>query len=653
MQLHEALTISVEKFGRDIICEKRCINILADYRAFTQYPPCRIILQIIINEQIPEKILSFDSDRDAIVLQLKQFSLNLAKKYGFQTPLINYTLKALTNATSRSGLTYFNLGKFHYDMTAAMTEGNHEQPTSAPTANPSNQPPKPSAPLPVIKTFQRRGEPIIGKECKFVWNVSGANSLHVTGLGALPVTNSGSCKVLISAPYQEIILTASNAGGTVTRTLVVNPGGKDAVPLPTINYFRAAQTGKHVGEKTILEWDVDNAKTIYLEGIATSMVTDTGTQEVLIEATPRTYILKAINAVGKSITDAVVVQTAPPSILSVVASSGTDKVKIGSNVEILWTTEDADSVTISGTGIACPSTRQKANGKLEVTVTEEDPCVILTAYNANASVQDSIRIATEEMERPIVKDFSYKTKKGNTGIFVGDAIKCVWDLENATSVEILEGESVLFSGSPSDTFVYTISQTYSKLALVAKNSRYEELQILEINAERPPVIESFTTSTALCKLGDTIEITWNVKDATQVFLNGQTVAPCDSAKFEINTASFNASIKATTGERSIEKTISVVAMEHPEPIIKFFRYPESADRHKGKTIELEWEVENATEVKLAYNAKKIISVPIKGNKSFKIMRDKCTLTLIATNGDYKTEEQLVIERKKSFWDRFL
>jgi hypothetical protein len=301
MQLHEALTISVEKFGRDIICEKRCINILADYRAFTQYPPCRIILQIIINEQIPEKILSFDSDRDAIVLQLKQFSLNLAKKYGFQTPLINYTLKALTNATSRSGLTYFNLGKFHYDMTAAMTEGNHEQPTSAPTVNPPNQPPKPSAPLPVIKTFQRRGEPIIGKECKFVWNVSGANSLHVTGLGALPVTNSGSCKVLISAPYQEIILTASNAGGTVTRTLVVNPGGKDAVPLPTINYFRAAQTGKHVGEKTILEWDVDNAKTIYLEGIATSMVTDTGTQEVLIEATPRTYILKAINAVGKSI----------------------------------------------------------------------------------------------------------------------------------------------------------------------------------------------------------------------------------------------------------------------------------------------------------------------------------------------------------------
>ena len=255
------------------------------------------------------------------------------------------------------------------------------------------------------------------------------------------------------------------------------------------------------------------------------------------------------------------------------------------------------------------------------------------------------------MEKPIILNFSYKIKKGNTGVFVGDEIKCVWDLQNATSVEIREGENVLFAGKPSDTFVYAVPQTSNQLALIAKNSRYEEQQIMNIHAELPPVIESLSTSTALCKLGDTVEIAWNVKDAAQVFMNGQPVSLIGSANIDMETAKFEATIKAISGSRSVEKSVSVVAMAHPEPVIKFFRYPESADRHKGKTIELEWDVENATEVKLAYNAKKIVAVPLKGNKAFKIMRDKCTLTLIATNGGYKTEEQLVIERQKSFWDR--
>ena len=110
-------------------------------------------------------------------------------------------------------------------------------------------------------------------------------------------------------------------------------------------------------------------------------------------------------------------------------------------------------------------------------------------------------------------------------------------------------------------------------------------------------------------------------------------------------------IKAIAGGKTVEKNVDVTAMEHPEPVIRYFRYPENSDRHKGKTINLEWAVDNATEVKLAYNSKKVVAVPNTGQKSFKIMRDKCTLTLIATNGSYKTEEQLTVERQKSFWER--
>lgn len=658
MQLHEALKIIANDFGRDIISESRCVNILADYLAFSEYPPCRIILKTIIDEGISAKILCFGTDRVEIVLQLKQYSLNLATKFGFQQPLINYTLKALANATSQNGTIMFNLEKFKYDMTAgAATDSNYQGSatgTSATTSTgsaPAKKTKKPSIPPPVIKTFQRRGEAAIGKECKFVWNVSDATSLHVSGLGDVPLANSGTCKVLINAPYQEIILTATNAGGSVCRTLVVNPGGADAVPLSKINYFRTVQVGKHVGDKTILEWDVDDAKTIYLEGVTTNMVADTGSCEVLIEDKPRSYILKAINAVGKSVTDTIVVQTAPPTILSVVSNSGQNKVKIGTNVEVAWTTDDADSVSISGTGVSFPTTRLKANGSVELTVTEENPCVILTAYNATSSVQDSVKILTEEMENPVIKDFSYKTRKGQSELFVGDSVKCIWDLENATSVEIHEGGNVVFDGKVADSFVYKLSKNDSQLILVAKNSRYEEQQILNIHADSIPVIKLLTTSTKLCKLGDMIDVSWEVEDASQVLLNGNPVASKGTMKIEVKKPKCPITIKAIAGGKTVDKTVDVTAMEHPEPAIRYFRYPEASDRHKGKTINLEWAVDNATEVKLAYNSKKIVTVPNTGQKSFKIMRDKCTLTLIATNESYKTEEQLTVERQKSFWER--
>ena len=100
---------------------------------------------------------------------------------------------------------------------------------------------------PIINTFQRRGEPMLGKKCKFVWNVSGATLLHITGLGELPMCNTGACKLDITAAYMEVTLSATNAIGTTSRTLKVYPGGLEALPLPIINIFTRLGNGQTLG----------------------------------------------------------------------------------------------------------------------------------------------------------------------------------------------------------------------------------------------------------------------------------------------------------------------------------------------------------------------------------------------------------------------
>lgn len=108
-------------------------------------------------------------------------------------------------------------------------------------------------------------------------------------------------------------------------------------------------------------------------------------------------------------------------------------------------------------------------------------------------------------------------------------------------------------------------------------------------------------------------------------------------------------LRAFSGERFVEKKLEITAVSNPQPVINYFRYPEDADRHKGKNVEVEWDVSNAQRVELVFGKSKREEHPVHGSRKIKIMREKFTLKLIAYNGEYTTQGALTIEMEKSIW----
>ena len=84
----------------------------------------------------------------------------------------------------------------------------------------------------------------------------------------------------------------------------------------------------------------------------------------------------------------------------------------------------------------------------------------------------------------------------------------------------------------------------------------------------------------------------------------------------------------------------------PPPVIKYFKYPEDADLHEGSEFPLSWNVENCTKVQLKFGRSNPIEVEPKGEHVFKVRLSRCTIVLIAYNGESKVEKRITITKEK-------
>lgn len=518
---------------------------------------------------------------------------------------------------------------------------------NAGTAQPRPQPQPQLPPLPVINTFQRRGEPMAGKRCKFIWNVSHATSLRVTGLGDLPMSNTGSCMIMMGTTPMAITLTASNARGIATRTLKVYPGGLDSVPLPVINYFRKVGDARKVGDEFILEWEVSGAKEVYLTGPRTMHVLHQGTSHVNIEDQPRTYTLTASNEVGKEISQEIVIEAAKPDVKVFRSSNGDAPAEIGSMVTLSWEVEDCQQVKLSSNGVTIEDRPFTSSGSIEVKVVDENPVVNLEASNSGVYNRSAITIKTPKIKAPAFSDISFQTI--NPPLFVGDEVRLFWKAEDAESVEVSQGDNVLFREAPMGSRKLFVTAQSMQLRFKARNRKYEAEKLLNIEAKVLPSITKMESSVSVCKTGDDVTITWTTEHADSVTLNGAPAALEGNMPVTVMSNRSTVTLRAFSGEKFVEKKLEITAVSNPQPVINYFRYPEDADRHKGKNVEVEWDVSNAQRVELVFGKSKREKHPVHGSRKIKIMREKFTLKLIAYNGEYTTQSALTIEMEKSIW----
>jgi hypothetical protein len=221
-----------------------------------------------------------------------------------------------------------------------------------------------------------------GQSSLLSWTTTGASTVTIdNGIGTVSANGSKSVTPAATTTYT---LTATGADGktAVTAAVTVTVGGG---AVPTVLSFTASPTVISSGGQSSLCWNVSNANTITIQP-GPGTVTGAANCVTVNPTATTTYTLTATNAVGP--TQAVVtVSVGAVQILTFSASPAYSPAS-GAPVVLSWTTQNATSVTVTGTGV---SGAQTANGSVTVNPTTNSDYT-LTAYGPGGPVSSVIHV---------------------------------------------------------------------------------------------------------------------------------------------------------------------------------------------------------------------------------------------------------------------
>jgi len=221
-----------------------------------------------------------------------------------------------------------------------------------------------------------------GQSSTLSWATTGVTSVSISGIsGNLPANGSRSVSPTQTTTYT---LTATGADGktTVTAQVVVTISGSQ---VPIVNSFTVSPTTVSAGGTAQLCWNVSNATSVSISpGLGSVQSTSCTT---ITPSQTTTYVLTATNAAGPT-QASVTVSVGGVQILSFSASPAFSPVS-GSPVVLSWTTQNASSVVVTGTGV--PSGAVAVNGSVTVYPTTNSDYT-LTAYGPGGPVSVVIQV---------------------------------------------------------------------------------------------------------------------------------------------------------------------------------------------------------------------------------------------------------------------
>jgi hypothetical protein len=228
-----------------------------------------------------------------------------------------------------------------------------------------------------------------GHSSTLAWNVTNATSVGISGVGSgLNPTGTATVSPTMTTTYT---LTASGAGGqsvTASVTVTVTPA---AATKPVIVRFAAAPSSINSGQSSLLSWATTGASTVTINNGVGSVPVN-GSQSVS-PTTTTTYTLTATSSDGVTAVTAAVTVTvagtpaAPVQILTFSASPAYSPAS-GAPVVLSWTTANATSTIITGTG--APGS-VPVNGSVTVNPTSNSDYT-LTAYGPHGPVTSVIHV---------------------------------------------------------------------------------------------------------------------------------------------------------------------------------------------------------------------------------------------------------------------
>lgn len=357
----------------------------------------------------------------------------------------------------------------------------------------------PSAVAPTCSLTQAPG---LGGSFDLSWVSSGATTITLSdGTTTNPVAASGTQNVTPSVAT-TYTLTATNAGGSCTSSVLVVPG-TTITPAPTCNL--SASSG--MGGSYDLTWLTTNATTVTLsDGTTTTTEPSSGTSNVTPSVTT-TYTLTAINAAG-SCSTVVTINPGlplPPPVptCSLIATSGG-----AGSFDLTWLTTNATSATLSD-GSTTLSTLLAGTKN----VTPVGPTTYtVVATNSSGSCSTAVTLPPSPVPPAPTCNLTYAPGAGNS-------YDLSWTTSGAVTVTLTDGTTTL-STAPSGTHnvTPTVPTTYTLTAMGAGGTCTNAITLAPPNSLPPTSACNLTATVA----GSGFDLTWSTTGATSVSLSDGT-----------------------------------------------------------------------------------------------------------------------------------
>ncbi len=335
-----------------------------------------------------------------------------------------------------------------------------------------------------------------GDSITYQWDQVSGPSVGLTGKNEARATFTGA-----EGQNYSFRLTVKDALGlmSLARTTV----SVKEVPKAVITKFAANPSRIKPGESATLTWQVQNADSVEISGIG-AVNASSGSIQVTPTATT-TYKLTAKNKSGE-VNDTVQVIVDQPAARVVSFRAAPSTIKVGDSANLVWETENAQKVAISGIGQVNPSGTASVSPRETTTYT-------ITVTNQFGEVNSTVTVTvTPAGSAPRIGTFTSSPVE----VGEGEAATLTWQVEGAESVEITDLGKVAASGSavvrPTETRTYTMTAT---------NQYGTETAGVTIKVQATARVLSFTASPSQSqKPGDPIRLAWSTSGATEVSISG-------------------------------------------------------------------------------------------------------------------------------------
>jgi hypothetical protein len=261
-----------------------------------------------------------------------------------------------------------------------------------------------------------------GGRSQLRWIVEGADTVSIApGAAGNVDPRTGTLDVTPTATT-TYVLTARNAGGTVTANTTVTVAAP-AASDPRIIRFEATPTNILSGESSTLSWTTEGATQVSISGLGN--VDASGSRTVSPTQTT-TYTLTARGSDGRQVTAPVVVTVGTGNAPRVITFTATPvNIAAGGTSQLCWNVEGATTVDIAGVGSGL-----KPNDCANVTPAAS------TVYTLTAKNNAGTITATATVNVGQVRILTFVSNPVYSGSS-GDPVTLSWTTEGATSVTLV------------------------------------------------------------------------------------------------------------------------------------------------------------------------------------------------------------------------